>query len=318
MWHPDPAWKPLPGGMGPSTAGVWLDDRFGSGGPVVIKRLEAPGPHDPGELTDPRHFAYWRRASDVALSGAVVDTPGLRAPALVGAEEDADGITLRQAHVPTASLDERFVARSLGRFAGAALPAEPWLATHQLRDRIARVERRGGWRVLARTAVADVAARIWERRAELLERLDAIAPVAQHGDPVPGNLPGYLPAKPAGGDGVGVGVGVGEIVAIDWSSLGLGPAGADLGYYSLSAANGLDALLGDYLDGLGPGVASREDVAAAARITAVYTVLTRADWALSRIAGGEGALAGKFRHPAVAPYLRAMQRQYPQIEALLY
>jgi hypothetical protein len=30
-----------------------------------------------------------------------------------------------------------------------------------------------------------------------------------------------------------------------------------------------------------------------------------------------GALAGKFRHPSVAPYIRAMQRQVDQIEALL-
>ena len=51
-------------------------------------------------------------------------------------------------------------------------------------------------------------------------------------------------------------------------------------------------------------------------MTAVYTVLNRAEWALARVAGGEGALAGKYRHPAVAPHLRALQRQFPQIEAL--
>jgi hypothetical protein len=50
---------------------------------------------------------------------------------------------------------------------------------------------------------------------------------------------------------------------------------------------------------------------------AVYTALTRLDWALARVADGEGALAGKFRHPSVAPYIRAMQRQVGQIEALL-
>ena len=50
---------------------------------------------------------------------------------------------------------------------------------------------------------------------------------------------------------------------------------------------------------------------------AVYTALTRLDWALARVADGEGALAGKFRHPSVAPYIRAMQRQVAQIEALL-
>ncbi|MGV3563466.1 MAG: hypothetical protein ACO1ON_09290, partial [Nocardioides sp.] len=34
-------------------------------------------------------------------------------------------------------------------------------------------------------------------------------------------------------------------------------------------------------------------------------------------AKGEGALAGKFRHPAVAPHLRALQRQFPLVEQLL-
>ena len=46
-------------------------------------------------------------------------------------------------------------------------------------------------------------------------------------------------------------------------------------------------------------------------------MLTRAEWALAQAARGEGALAGKFRHPAVAPYLRAVQRQFPQIEWLV-
>jgi hypothetical protein len=49
----------------------------------------------------------------------------------------------------------------------------------------------------------------------------------------------------------------------------------------------------------------------------VYTVFTRAEWALSRVAPGEGALAGKYGHPSVAPHLRALQRQIPRIEALL-
>jgi hypothetical protein len=52
-------------------------------------------------------------------------------------------------------------------------------------------------------------------------------------------------------------------------------------------------------------------------VTAVLTVLSRAEWALARVAGGEGALAGKYRHPAVAPHLRALQRQFHQIEQLM-
>jgi hypothetical protein len=46
-------------------------------------------------------------------------------------------------------------------------------------------------------------------------------------------------------------------------------------------------------------------------------VFSRAEWALSRVAPGEGALAGKFSHPSVAPHLRALQRQASQIELLL-
>ena len=57
-----------------------------------------------------------------------------------------------------------------------------------------------------------------------------------------------------------------------------------------------------------------EDVA---RVTAVYSVLSRAEWALAHVARGEGALVGKFRHPAVPPHLRAVERQFPQIERLL-
>ena len=206
------------------------------------------------------------------------------------------------ARVDAVAMNGLFVARSLGRFAGAELADEPWLATRQLMDRMARVERRGGWRTLARTAVADVAGRLWDRRETLLARLYDVPEVPQHGDPVPGNLPGRFDE---------------DVVAIDWSTLGLGPAGADVGYYSLSAKEDFQALLDAYESGLPPATATRAEIELSARITAVYTVLTRADWALSRVADGEGALAGKFRHPAVAPYLRAMQRQYPQIEALL-
>ena len=53
-----------------------------------------------------------------------------------------------------------------------------------------RVRRRGGWPTLGRTTVADVADHLWQRHDQLLDQLDALPQVAQHGDPVPGNLPG--------------------------------------------------------------------------------------------------------------------------------
>ncbi|MAO79903.1 MAG: phosphotransferase, partial [Nocardioides sp.] len=130
----------------------------------------------------------------------------------------------------------------------------------------------------------------------------ALPQVLQHGDPTPANLPGRE------GD---------DVVAIDWSCLGTGPVGGDLGYYLLSAREEFDPLLEAYLMGLPDGAATPEQVALGARVVAVYTALSRAEWALSRVAKGEGALAGKFRHPSVAPHLRALQRQFPLIEGLM-
>ncbi len=300
MWQPESGWHPLPGGGGASTVGVWRTEHDGQ--PVVVKRLAAPVPGDPAELSDPRHFAYWRRAADVVTADEVVSTPGLRGPALGAVEEDEHGITIVQEWVEDASSSGLFCAHAMGRFAGAHLTPAPWLARNQLRDRLARVDRGGGWRTLARTTVADVADHLWTRRSELLAAADALVQVPMHGDAVPTNLLGRA------GD---------DVLAIDWATLGTGPVGADLGYFALGAREELEPLIDAYLLGLPPGLATREEVTLGARVTAVYTVLNRAEWALARAARGEGALAGKFRHPAVAPHLRALQRQFTHIEALV-
>jgi hypothetical protein len=300
MWQPQPGWHPMPGGTGTSTLGVWRTARDEH--PVVVKRFVAPEADDPAELSDPRHFAYWRRAAEVARSGIVSATPGLRSPLDATVDEDVDGITLTQDWVEDAANTGLFAALAMGRFAAADLGDAPWLARNQLRDRMERVERRGGWQTLRRTTVADVADHLWRRRGLLLDQLDTLTQVPQHGDPVPANLPGRE---------------ADEVVAIDWGMLGHGPVGADLGYYMLSSREEFEPLLDAYLMGLPAGLASREEATLGARVTAVFTVLTRADWALARVSDGEGALVAKYRHPAVAPYLRALQRQFPQIEALL-
>ncbi|MEP9365001.1 phosphotransferase [Nocardioides sp. CN2-186] len=300
MWEPEPDWHALPGGGGASTVGVWrtvLGEQ-----PVVVKRLAAPVDGDPADLSNPRHFAYWRRAADVVTAGTVLDTTGLRAPRLGAVEEDDEGITLYEEWVEDSSNSGLFAAHSLGRFAGTHLVAAPWLARNHLRDRMARVERHGGWKTLARTTVADVADHLWQRREEFLAAADALVQVPVHGDAVPPNLPGR------DGD---------DLIAIDWAMLGTGPVGADLGYYALAAREELEPLLDAYLMGMPDGLATREEATLGARVTAVYTVLNRAEWALARVAGGEGALAGKYRHPSVAPHLRALQRQFPHLEALV-
>ena len=86
MWQPQPGWHLLQSGSGGSTVGVWrtvLGDQA-----VVVKRIAAPHEGDPPQLSERRHFAYWRRAADVVTSGVVVGTPGLRAPRLAAVEED--------------------------------------------------------------------------------------------------------------------------------------------------------------------------------------------------------------------------------------
>lgn len=300
MWQPQPGWHLLASGSGGSTVGVWrtvLGDQA-----VVVKRIGAPHEGDPPELSDPRHFAYWRRPADVVTSGVVDATPGLRAPGLAAVEEDDEGITITEEWVEDAASSGLFVAHSLGRFAGCHLAPAPWEARNHLRDRMARVERHGGWRTLARTTVADVADVLWQRRAELLSAADALVQVPVHGDAVPANLPGRA------GD---------DVLAVDWAMLGTGPVGSDLGYFALAAREDLEPLVDAYLMGLPDGLATRDEATLGARVTAVYTVLNRAEWALARVAGGEGALAGKYRHPSVAPHLRALQRQFPHIEALV-
>ena len=298
-WQPEAEWLALPGGTGPSTVGVW---RTAMGGqPIVIKRLAAPGPNDPAELSDPTHYAYWRREADVLGTGIAIGTAGLRATA-AAVEEDAEGVTVTQEWVEDDALPGLFVVMALGRFAGSDMARPRFLARDQLRDRLLRIERNGGWSTLARTTVADVAEHLWHRRTFFLDALDALPQVPQHGDPTPTNLPGRS------GD---------DVLAIDWGNLGIGPAGADLGYFALSAREDFEPLVEAYLIGLPENVATREQVELGARVAAVYTALSRAEWALARVAGGEGALAGKYRHPAVAPHLRALQRQFPQVEALM-
>ncbi|WP_299055270.1 phosphotransferase [uncultured Nocardioides sp.] len=299
MWQPDPRWEPLGQGSSPSCLGAWLAHEEGA---VVVTRLLAPGPDDPPEYGDPGHPAYWRRAAEVARTGLVAATPGLRGPEALAVDEDDEGITLRHHRVAVEPTTGLFVARATGRFAAADLGERSWLARDPLPDRVRRVERNGGWPTLGRTTAADVADHLWRRRRLLLERVAALPQVPQHGDAVPANLPGR------DGD---------DALAVDWSTLGRGPVGADLGYWSLSAREELEPLVDAYLLGLPDGLATREQVLLGARTTAVLTVLNRAEWALSRAARGEGALAGKLRHPAVAPHLRALARQAPHVEALL-
>jgi aminoglycoside phosphotransferase (APT) family kinase protein len=214
--------------------------------------------------------------------------------------------------VEDAGTNGLFLAHALGRFAAADLGERPWLAHHLLRSRLARVARRRGWPTLARTGAADLADSLWTRREHFLQKYEGLPQVAHHGDVATGNLRGR------DGD---------VVVAIDWQSLGIGPIGTDLGLLMASAREAPEPLFDAYLLGLAdadPGstastapVPTADDVRLGARIVAAYTAVSRAEWALARVSGGEGALASKFRHPSVAPYLRALERVAEEIDTLL-
>jgi hypothetical protein len=132
-WQPDPSWKPMTAGAGQSNGGVWLtpDQR-------VVKRL-LPG------VEDQRHHAYWRRQAEVAASGIVATTPGVRSPGCVRVDRDADGITLWMTEVEAVTHEPLELARALGRFGSARIAEPEWGTRGILRDRLARVTRRGGW-----------------------------------------------------------------------------------------------------------------------------------------------------------------------------
>ncbi|TCC05240.1 phosphotransferase [Kribbella soli] len=253
-WYPSPDWQPLTAGTGQATGGVW---RTPDG--EVVKRL-VPG------VQNPRHHAYWERQALVAESGVVAGTPGLRAPACLDVERDADGITLRMAYTPPAEWAPEALAGALGRFARCSLAEPGWGARDVLRDRLGTVERRGGWASLDRAGLASPAIdELWRLRDRALAVLDDLPRVPTHGDAHPMNLLGRA------GD---------DVVAIDWEQFGLGPLGFDLGYLALAVEVPLDALV----DAHGGDAAA---VRRGAVLTAAYTVVSRAAWSLTQTHPGD-------------------------------
>jgi len=303
MWQPEPGWTPMRPGGGASTVGLWRTDVRGR--PAVVKRLGRPTDDDPAGLSDPTHAGYWRREAEVALDPKVVDGPGLRPPEFLRVDEDDEGVTLWSGEIVAVPPPALQVAHALGRFAAAPRDDVPWAARRTLTDRLAMAEARGGWPTLARTTMADVADHLWTRRRHWLGEYAAAPAGRLHGDAVPANFPAARTE---------------DVVAVDWQGFGIGPVGTDVGYYALSTREDFEVLLAAFLDGVHAAGGNAGDdgrIRVAATVMCIYSAVSRAEWALSRVAPGEGALHGKFKHPSVAPYLRALQRQLPQVEALL-
>lgn len=294
MWHPEPDWVPVSGGRGPSTVGVWRVDKS-----WIVKRVSAPSSAEEGVFDRPDSPGYWRREAEFAL--AALPLRGVSAPDVHRIDEDDEGYTLWTSAHDRSLVDSARVAQALADFAMTEVDPAPWHTVGHLRAKVAQAEAHDGWPTLARTTIADLADAFWSGRRSILDRLDAMPQVLAHGDLVQANV---------------LTVHDGHAVVIDWGSFGWSAPGEDLGLYALSAGCDLERMVWHYTETTSD-LPSYEDVLWAARAVMAFTVFGRTEWVLARVAPGEGALANKYRHPAVAPYLRALQNQIPTIEAVL-
>ncbi|GAB4058426.1 phosphotransferase [Catellatospora paridis] len=253
--------RPL-GGDGAATAAVTLltgtlrHGRKERSFSLVRKQFQplTEGRHAAGSH-DERHWAYWRREPLAYASGLLPTGPGLAAPRCLGVTEDA----VYLAHVIGRREDPGTAARRLADWqAGVTPPDVPWLARHQLAQRIAVSE-------LDWTAVdaPPQAAAIWSRRRELLAELEAVPPVLSHGD-------FHRHQVVAAAD---------LTVVLDWATLGVAPAGADVAHLALSTLDGnlVEVYLAAAGSRLDPGAVRR-----GYRLTLVLTAVSRLHWMLSR------------------------------------
>ena len=270
----------------------------------VVKRLAAPEDATPA-LRDPTHAGYWRREAEVARDPAVVDGPGLVPPEFGPVEEDDEGVTVWSRGGRRASRRPGlFVARALGRFAACGV-RRPGLGRAPAPGRPARDGR--GARRLADPGADDAG----RRRPTGSGSGAATGWPAARRDPQ-GRRARRRRARPTSWP---------PAARTSWPSTGSASASDRSAATSATtrcrAARSSTCCSTRSSTGAGPDADADADPSLRRPGHGRLQVLTRAEWALAKAAAGEGALAGKFRHPAVAPYLRALQRQFPQIEALL-
>jgi len=253
--------EPIATGTGAATGAVTrLIGRAQAGGRehrfAMVRKEFRPlvaGRHAAG-ATDPSHWAYWRREPLAYASGALPAGPGLAAPRCYGVVDDV--VYLQDVRGTPES--PGVAARRLGAWqAGTPVPDLPWLARHQLAQRLAVSDL--DW------AAVDADARlasIWSRRRELLAGLRSVPDVLSHGD-----------------------FHIGQLVAadettmvLDWATVGISPVGADLAHLALST---LDDLISEFLVGLA-GRFDPEVVRVGYRATLALTGASRVHWMLSR------------------------------------
>jgi hypothetical protein len=262
--------EPIATGTGAATGAITrLTGRARSGGReyafAMVRKEFRPltsGRHAAG-ATDPRHWAYWRREPLAYASGVLPTGPGLVAPRCYGVVDDV--VYLEEVTGPREL--PAVAARRLGEWqASRLMPDLPWLAGHQLAQRLAVGDL--DW------AAVDGGARlaaVWSRRREMLAALRAVPEVLSHGDFHIGHL---VAADGTANDATADNL----TVVLDWATLGAGPVGADLAHLALST---LDDLVPDYLAGLGSRF-DAELVRLGYRTTAALTGASRVHWMMSR------------------------------------
>lgn len=258
-WMPGHDWTLLAPGKGVAHGGVWRTPER-----TVVKRL-VPGDERPGR------YAYWRRQAEVASSGVLEWTKGLRAPECLKVEIDPDGMTVWTEAVEPGLVSVDEAAAALGRFGLNRLEPASWFARRILRDRLDDDAAHGGWAGCATADVLPADVRrlcrdLWTRRTDVMAELDRLPQLVVHGDI---HLPNLIRRD---GD---------DVTAVDFDQFGIGPLGFDLGYLLQSTRAPVDELVAAYQEGSSAAWPAA-DVRRGAVLTAAVTLVGRAAWALTQ------------------------------------
>jgi len=217
-------------------------------GPVLTS-----GPHAQ-TATKPDHWAYWRREPLAYGAGLLPRGPGLTAPRCFGVEGDTVYLEDVQGGRETAQR----AAYNLGRWHASAgePPDYAWLAGHQLQQRVEVSDL--DWTTVDADPRAEL---LWDARWDLLDALRNVPHVLSHGDY---HLENLLARSE-------------ETVALDWSTVGRSPVGADCAHLALSTL--AEEVLDVYLDALG-GHYPLDAATLGYRATLVLVGASRVHWML--------------------------------------
>ena len=201
-----------------ATEGVWRV-RTGDDSAILKVVRHDPAGHERWPSSEDESSPYfWRREPLAYESGLLDSLGGLRAPRCRLSAERPDGsvaLWLEDvgAHPEWTPERMRRIARDLGLMQGRAAadpPREPWLSRGWFR---AYLDLRARWIEGYRDGpFAEEVRRIWVRRHEILDRVDAAPQTFCHFDFYPSNV-----------------FGEDETIAIDWAYCGLGALGLDAG-----------------------------------------------------------------------------------------